>query len=72
MLIKVKVFPKTRNERVEKKAEDRFEVFVRTEAKGGLANMRVLEIIRELFPQAKFARIIKGQTTPNKIIEIGE
>lgn len=72
MFIKIKVFPKTRNERVEKVKEDKFELFIRAEAKNGEANMRVVEIMQGLFPQAKFVRIIKGQTTPNKIVEIGE
>lgn len=72
MYIKVKVFPKTRNEKTLRLSQDKFEIYIRAEAKGGQANIRVIEIVSELFPQAKFVRIIKGQTTPNKIIEIGD
>jgi uncharacterized protein YggU (UPF0235/DUF167 family) len=36
------------------------------------ANVRVLLIIRQLFKEARGVRIIKGQKTPNKIIEVLE
>lgn len=70
MLIKVKVHPETRNEKIVKKSEDRYELFIRARAQNNEANMRVIEIVKELFPNSKNARIIKGHTTPNKIVEV--
>ncbi len=72
MLIKIKVHPETRNEQVVKKAEDKYELFIRARAQNNEANTRVVEIIREMFPDSKIVRIIKGHTTPNKIVEILE
>lgn len=72
MLIKIKVFPKTRREEINKIKEDKFEIFIRARAQNNEANMRVVEIVRLLFPQNKGIKIVKGHTTPNKIIEVLE
>lgn len=72
MLIKIKVYPETRREEVKKIKEDKFELFIRARAQNNEANTRVLEIVAEIFPQNKGIRIIKGHTTPNKIIEVLE
>ncbi len=71
MLIRLKVFPKSRKEELKEAKSGKFELYIRAEAKRGEANMRVIEILKEKFPEAKSIRIIKGHTTPNKHIEIG-
>lgn len=70
MLLKLKVFAKSRKEELVDKGNLRFELYIRAEAKRGEANMRVLEVLKERFPEAKSVRIVKGHTTPNKHIEI--
>lgn len=72
MLIKIKVFPKSRKEELIDKGNNRYELYIRAEAKRGEANKRVLEYMRDMFPQSKSIRIIKGHTTPNKHIEVGD
>lgn len=69
MLIRLKVFPKSRKEGLKETKSGKFELYIRAEAKRGEANMRVIEILGEKFPNSKI-RIIKGHTTPNKHIEI--
>ena len=70
MLIKLKVFPKSRKEELVDKGNLRFELYIRAEAKRGEANMRVVEVLKEKFPSALSIRIVKGHITPNKHIEI--
>lgn len=70
MLIRLKVFPKSRIEGLRETKSGKFELYIRAEAKRGEANMRVLEIMKEKFPNAKGVRIVKGHTSPNKHIEI--
>ncbi len=70
MLIRLKVFPKSRKEELKELKSGKFELYIRAEAKRGEANMRVMEIIKERFPEARSVRIIKGHTTQNKHIEI--
>ncbi len=72
MLIKVKVHPETRKEETRKIKEDKFELFIRARAQNNEANTRVLEIMVEIFPENKGIKIVKGHTTPNKIIEVLE
>ncbi len=71
MLIRLKVFPKSRIEGLRETKSGKFELYIRAEAKRGEANMRVIEIMKEKFPNAKSVRIIKGHSSPNKHIEIG-
>jgi len=70
MLIRLKVFPKSRKEELKELKSGKFELYIRAEAKRGEANLRVVEVMCEKFPNAKSIKIIKGQTTPNKHIEI--
>lgn len=70
MLIRLKVFPKSRKEELKILKSGKFELYIRAEAKRGEANLRVIEMMWERFPNAKSIRITKGQTTPNKHIEI--
>jgi uncharacterized protein (TIGR00251 family) len=70
MLIKLKVFPGSRKESIKELSKDRFEICVREGAKEGRANLRILEIFKEKFPNAKYVRIVKGHTSSHKHIDI--
>ena len=71
MLIKIRVFPKAKEEKIIKKEKDSFEVFVREKPERGLANQRVKEILAFYFnlPENKI-KLIKGGKSKNKIFEI--
>ena len=71
MLIKVRVTPDARAEKVVKKADDLYVVSVRESAERGQANERILELLKEKYP-GKSVRIVSGHLKPGKIIEIGE
>lgn len=68
MLIKVKVFPNAKKEKIIEKDKDSFEVYVKEKAKEGKANKRVLKLISLYFklPEQKI-RLIRGVKERNKI-----
>lgn len=71
MLIKVKTFPQAKEEKIIKKDEDKFEVYVKEKAKEGKANERVLALLgREL--KTKNLKIIKGARERSKIVRVDE
>lgn len=67
--LKVYVHSNASKEKVEKTGEDRFEIHVKEPAEGNIANTRVLEILKSLFPNKKI-RIINGHHSPRKLISI--
>ncbi|RKZ24829.1 DUF167 domain-containing protein [bacterium] len=71
MLIKVKVFPGSKKDSIEKKGIDSFEVQVKEKAKEGRANKAVIEILSDYFniPKEKI-RLIRGAKSHHKIFEI--
>ncbi|OHA28052.1 MAG: hypothetical protein A3D56_00025 [Candidatus Taylorbacteria bacterium RIFCSPHIGHO2_02_FULL_45_35] len=72
MYIKVHVQAGVKEEKFEKVAPDSFEVAVRQKAERGMANDRVLELVREHFGRSVGAiRIISGHHSPTKIISVG-
>lgn len=77
MLIKVKVFPNSKKESIEKKSEDSFVVRLREKSEKGMANKKLREIIADYFnigenPTGGGVKIIKGGRSRNKIIKIWE
>lgn len=70
MYIKIKVIPDAREEKVEKLKDDEFRMWVKLPAENNVANNRVLEIVRGMYPN-KGVRIISGHHSPSKIISIG-
>lgn len=70
MYIHVKVHPGSKKEHLEKLKEDHFEIWVKEPAERNLANKRVLEIVRQIFPEAKRVRIISGAQSPSKLISV--
>ncbi len=71
MLIKVKVFPASKKEKIIKKSEDSFEVRVKAKPIKGLANRAVVEVLSLYFKvSASKIKLIKGVRQRNKIFEI--
>lgn len=71
MLIKLRVHPGSKKNAVTRKAPDHFEVWVKAPAENGLANRAVLELMGAALDIApKRIRLIKGGTSPSKIIEV--
>lgn len=71
MLIKLKVHPDSRQSALVKKADDAYEVWVKAAAERGLANAAALRILAQALRQdVRRLHIIKGATSPNKIIKV--
>ena len=70
MLIKVRVTPDARAEKVVKKADDLYVVSVREPAERGEANERVLQLLKKEYP-GKRVKIVSGHLKGSKIVEIG-
>jgi uncharacterized protein YggU (UPF0235/DUF167 family) len=69
MYIKIKVIPSAKKEKVEKLKDDEYRMWVRVSAENNLANTRVIELCRNLFPGTS-VRIVSGHHSPSKIISI--
>lgn len=72
MLIRVKVFPKSKKEEIKKIKEGKYEVYVREKAEQGEANSRVIEMMTAYFPGCRGIRLLTGATRPTKTLEIIE
>ncbi|MCX6761191.1 MAG: DUF167 domain-containing protein [Candidatus Nealsonbacteria bacterium] len=72
MLIKVKVFPKSKKEEILKKSEDSFEIKVKEKPERGEANVAAIMLLASFLkiPKEKI-RIIKGSKQRNKILKVG-
>ena len=71
MKIFVKAKPGARQERVEKINENSFSVFVKERPEKGKANLAVIKALAEFFKiPSSGVRIIKGQKSKNKIVEV--
>lgn len=71
MLIKIKVKTKQKKPGILSLKKDEFEIKVKAKAERGLANKEALALLADyLKTQPKKLKIIKGQTSPNKIIKI--
>jgi uncharacterized protein (TIGR00251 family) len=70
MYLKLKVIPDSKIEKIEKKSEDEYRIWIKEPAENNRANSRILEIIREMYPNQQ-VRIISGHHSPGKIVSIG-
>lgn len=72
MFIKINVKTGAKKEIFKKLAEDRFEISIREKAEKGLANKRVIEMVRERLIQynVKEVRLVSGHQSPHKIISV--
>ena len=73
MLLKLKIKTNSKENKIEKRKDDEFRVFVKVKPEQGMANQKVLELVAEYLhvPRNKIS-LIKGHTAPSKIIEIRE
>ncbi|MDD5630157.1 MAG: DUF167 family protein [Elusimicrobia bacterium] len=70
-LLRVKVHPDSRENRIEEKGPAAYEAWVKAEAEQGKANAAVLALLAaRLGIEAKRLRIIKGATAPSKIVQV--
>ena len=73
MFIKVRVFPGSKKEEVEKKSENSFILKVKEKAERNMANKRVCELIAQYFSvPIKSVRILNGHQSPSKILSIND
>ena len=71
MIIKVKVFPNSKEEEIVQKAEDSFEVKVREKPVQGRANREVARVLSSYFNVSPAnVRLIKGFRERNKMFEV--
>ena len=70
MLIKVKVKTEAKEEHVKKISDDSFLVSVREKAERGLANARVLTLLRRHLGKGAGVRMVKGRSLSSKIFEV--
>lgn len=69
MYLKIKVVPDSKKEKVEKLKDDEYRMWVKVPAENNLANSRVIELCKEMFPGTS-VRIISGHHSPSKILSI--
>lgn len=70
-LIKVKVFPESKEEEIIKKKQDSFEIWVKERPVRGQVNQAVIRVLSEYFKvDLNKIRLIKGFKQRNKIFEI--
>lgn len=70
MYLKLKVIPDSKAQRIEKLSEDSWRIWVKVPAENNCANTRVLELVREAYPNQS-VRIVSGHHSPSKIVSIG-
>lgn len=73
MRIEVKVIPSSSKNRVEPKENGTFKVYVTSSAQKGKANKQVLELLSAFLGKKKYdLRIVRGQTSRHKVIEVND
>lgn len=70
MIIKVKVKPNSKEERLEKISEKEYSIFVKEPAEDNKANIRVINLLSKEFDTSYKNIKIKNPTSRNKVIEI--
>ncbi len=70
MYIKVRVITDAPKEVIQKNEDGIIEMYIREPAERNLANKKVLEIIRNMYPH-QAVRMIKGHHSPSKMILVG-
>lgn len=69
MYIKIRIFPNSKKEKIDKVSEDHYEVSVIQKAENNMANSRLLEIMHAKYPNSAI-RIVSGHHSPSKILSI--
>lgn len=72
MYLKVRVYPGAKADKVVEKPDGSLEIWTRAPAERGLANKRVIEIVRvRLGNPAGGVAIVSGHLSPSKILRVG-
>ncbi len=71
MYIKVRVKANSRAESIIKESHDHYVISVKEKAERNLANKRIVEIVKSMFPD-HLVRIIHGHKSPSKLIAVDE
>ncbi len=69
MYIKIRIFPNSKEEKVDRISEDHYKISVKQKAENNMANNRLLEIMRNEYPNS-IIKIISGHHSPSKILSI--
>lgn len=69
MYIKVKVITKAKKEEINRLSDTALELRLREPAERNMANDRVLEIVREMYPGVA-VRMVSGHHHPTKILSV--
>ncbi|XOB40961.1 MAG: DUF167 domain-containing protein [Candidatus Nealsonbacteria bacterium] len=71
MLVRVKVFPSSKKEKITKTADNSFEIKIKEKPEKGKANKKLILVLSSYFkiPQSKI-RLIKGFKQRNKIFKV--
>jgi len=73
MYIKVKVYPNSKKESIEKVGENRLDIKVKEKAEKNMANNRVIELVaRHCNVSVGKVRIINGHHSPSKMLSVEE
>lgn len=76
MLLNIKVFPGAKNQEVKKQESllgDLWKVYLKSKPEKGKANKELIDFLSEKFKVSKSEIVIlKGKTSRNKIIKIGD
>ncbi len=71
MLIKIRAFPKAKENKVIEKTKDSFDVFVKAKPVKGLANIAIKQVLADYFEISESKlRLVRGFKQGNKIFEI--
>lgn len=72
MIIKIKVIPKAKKEKIEE-IEGTLKVYLTAPAQDGKANKKLIEVLAEHFKIKKYnLQIIRGLKSKDKLVEISE
>ena len=71
MYLKLKVHPNSKENKILRKNEDSFEIFIRAKPIDGKANEACLNMLAEFFsvPRSR-VRLIRGALSHNKLVEL--
>ena len=73
MYLKVRAHPGAKAEKIVEKPDGSLEIWTRAPAERGLANKRIVEIVRERSGNpAGGVAIVSGHTSPSKILRVGK
>ena len=70
MYIHVKAYPKSKKENLELLKDGYFEICIKEPAEKNLANKRIVQMLKDYFPNNKNVRIISGHHSLSKLVSV--